>query len=74
MEDSSLIGILFAWFPTLILIVVAIFFIQARGLSWGRHGMPQAKYLKENLEETRRLNENLERIAHALEERADNSN
>ncbi|MCZ6482404.1 MAG: hypothetical protein V3S74_05845 [Alphaproteobacteria bacterium] len=73
MEDSSLIGMLFAWFPTLLLIVVSIFFMQGRGLSWGRHGMPQAKYLKDHLEETRRLNKNLERIAHALEERADNS-
>ena len=52
----------------LILIAVLIHFIYG-----GRHGMSQGRDLKECLEETRRQNQILERIAHALEERAENS-
>ena len=74
MEEPSLIGMLFAWFPVLLIIAVSVFFMLGIGLGGGRRGMTLVKYLKEHLEETRRLNRNLERIAHALEERADNSN
>ncbi len=73
MESPSLIGVLVNWFPMLLLIGVWIYFMRRMGIYGGRYGMTHGEYLKEHLEETRRLNQNLERIAHAIEERADNS-
>ena len=68
MESPSFLGVFVNWFPMLLLIVLWIYFIYG-----GRHGISQGRYLKECLEETRRQNIILERIARALEERADNS-
>lgn len=68
MENLSLLGVLVNWFP-MILLIAALFYF----LGGGRHGMSQGRYMKECLEETRRQNKILERIARALEERADNS-
>ncbi|MCP5158074.1 MAG: hypothetical protein H6975_01460 [Gammaproteobacteria bacterium] len=65
-----MIDLLISWGPMLVLISVWIFFMRhSQGTQKGQQEyMSQVKvYVIEHLAETRRLNENLERIANALE-------
>jgi ATP-dependent Zn protease len=64
MEDQSLLRLLLSWFPMLLLIAVWIYF-----MSRGSYGKKQQKVILEYLEEMRRTNQNLDRIATALEKR-----
>ena len=64
MEDQSLLRLLLSWFPMLLLIAVWIYF-----MSRGSYCKKQQKVMLEYLEEMRRTNQNLDRIATALEKR-----
>ena len=67
---KTLIEIAISWGPMLLLIGVWLFFMRRyRGTQQGQlEYMAEVKvYVTEHLAETRRLNQNLERIANALE-------
>ena len=73
MEDLRLLSVFANWIPFILVFVVILYFRRRDSIHENRNEIKSGGYLKEQLEEIRRLNQNLERIAHALEERADNS-
>jgi len=69
---QTLIKIIISWGPMLLLIGVWLFYMgRYRRTQQGQlEYMEQVKvYVTDHLEETRRINQNLERIAKALEDR-----
>lgn len=64
MEDDSLLSVFLSWLPMLLLIAVWVYFMRKGGF-----GGAQQKYMREHIEETRRQNQALERIAASLEKR-----
>jgi hypothetical protein len=70
MEEPSLISLLANWFPMLLLIAVWIYFsrIMLRRFQ-SASGMTQIQYAEELLKETRRHNEQLERLLASANDR-----
>jgi ATP-dependent Zn protease len=70
MEDPTLLTVLIGWFPMLLLIGVFIYFTRTlmsrtRSIS----GLTSVQYMEELLKETRRHNEQLERLLASTNER-----
>ncbi len=61
MNTALLFEVLISWFPMVILIGVWFYFMKKNGSS------NMSEYLKDHIEETRKMNANLERIAVAVE-------
>jgi ATP-dependent Zn protease len=61
MEQPTLISVLIGWFPMLLLIGVWIYFMR-RFRMQSASGMTQFQYMEELLKETRRHNDQLERL------------
>lgn len=62
--------VLILWLPMIVYIAIWIYFVRRGGGSRQRNFMDESSlYLKEYLEETRRTNTHLSRIASALEKK-----
>ncbi len=61
MNTALFFEVLISWFPMVILIGVWFYFMKKNGSS------NMSEYLKDHIEETRKMNANLERIAVAVE-------
>lgn len=71
MSDAQFLRIALDWVPFLIFIALLFYFVrQVRGPK-GQipYQEAQRNYIRDHLAETRRMNDNLERIAKALEQR-----
>ena len=70
MDGPTLLSLLANWFPMLLLIGVWIYFMRVfMRRSQSQAGMTQIQYLEELLKETRRHNEQLERLLTSTNDR-----
>lgn len=70
MEEPTALSILLSWVPMLLLVSVFLFVMwRSLGFGLGRGRKSQADLLQECMEEMRRMNQSIERIAVSLEGR-----
>lgn len=69
-EGINWIELLISWFPMLLLIGVWVYYMQQYG-GRTKSGLSQMQYLEQLLEETRRHNQQMEKLMERLAERTD---
>ncbi len=71
MSDTQLFRIILDWVPFLVFVALMFYFVRQMRGPKGQipYQEAQRNYIRDHLAETRRMNENLERIAKALEQR-----
>jgi hypothetical protein len=69
--DSDLLSLLSSWFPFIVLMIVWIWLFRTMGKRWrSPSGATWGELTEQQVAEIRRMNATLERIAAALENRA----
>jgi ATP-dependent Zn protease len=70
-EPNWLVNLIISWVPFIVLVIVWIWLSRSMGMRWrGRNGASMIELYEQQVLETRRMNATLERIALALEKRA----
>ena len=70
-EPNWLVNLIVSWVPFIALIIVWIWLSRSMGMRWrSRAGASMIELYEQQVLETRRMNATLERIALALEKRA----
>jgi len=68
---NEMVSLLISWLPFLLLIGVWLYFSRRMGMqARGRSGITMIELYEQQVEETRRMNATLERIAAAMERRS----
>jgi hypothetical protein len=71
-EPHWLVSLIVSWVPFIVLLIVWVLLMRRMRMNWGRSpsGATLVELTEQQLAETRRMNAALERIATALEKRA----
>ena len=71
-ETHWLVNLIISWVPFILLVIVWVFLMRSMRMNWGRSasGATWIELTEQQLAEIRRINATLERIAVALEKRA----
>jgi hypothetical protein len=71
-ETHWVVSLIISWLPFIVLVIVWIWLSRWMGMNWGRSpsGVTMVELTEHQVTEMRRMNATLERIAVALEKRA----